>query len=201
MKFKFIIILSALALVILIHSLHSYLSLNQPIRAEILVIEGWLDYGHMSSVLKEYNKNNYKRLIVVGDSMVTHNNMTSAESKAQRLRSLSNQTINITTVQTKFVTKNQTFNYFVGFKDWLVSEYPDAETINLFTASVHARKSVLLLRRLLPKSINVGVISAAPLRYNSNLWWLSKKGIHVVVKNTISLIYAFLFEKCKYLNC
>jgi hypothetical protein len=127
--------------------------------------------------------------------------MTSAELKAQRLRSLTSQTINITTVQTKFVTKNQTLNYFFGFKNWLIREYPDTESVNLFTASVHARKSYLLLKRVLPKTIKVGVISASPLRYNSNFWWLSKKGIHVVVKHSVSLIYAFLFESCKYLKC
>lgn len=205
---KFILtIISIVVLLIVIFRLHSYLSLNIPIHSEILVIEGWLDYDYLPIVLEEFNRNNYDRIVVVGNTHYSSKgscidgNQSNAELKARQLSLLSNHTLDVVVVNSKYVTKNQTFNYMVCFKNWLVKEIPDIKSVNLFSASVHARKSYILLRRVLPHSIKVGVISAPPLRYNKNYWWLSKRGILLVFKNAISLLDAVLFDNCRILDC
>ncbi len=83
----------------------------------------------------------------------------------------------------------------------MVKELLDIDSVNLLSASAHVRRSHLILERVLPPSMKVGVISAPPLSYNAEFWWLSKKGIWVVFKNTFSILYSLLFENCKLLEC
>ena len=207
MKIILLTIFSILILLIAFYNMHSYLSLNNPIRAEILVVEGWIDYDYMPIVLEEFNRNNYNRIVVIaGDKIIPKEKenfemMPNAELKAMRLRSLSNYTIKIDLVNSEYVIKNQTFNYIVGFKNWLIRELPNTKSVNLISPSFHARKSYILLRRVLPLSINVGVISTPALSYNPKYWWLSKRGLWIVFKNTISYIDAILFANCQNLKC
>ena len=168
-----------------------------------MVVEGWIHYAYVPIILEEFNRNNYKRIVVIGldksfSSEKKNDEKTpNAELTAMRLRLLSKYTINITAVNSESVMKNRTFNYMVGFKNWLIRELPNTKSLNLISPSVHARKSYILLRRILPPSINVGVISTPALSYNPKYWWLSKRGLWLVFKNSISYIYALLVVNCQ----
>jgi hypothetical protein len=181
--------------------------LNNPIRAEILVVEGWIGYDNLPIILEEYKRNNYNRIVVIGPDSYDGNEKENdkkipyVELIAMRLRMISKNTINIAAVKSEYVKKNKTFSYLVGFKKWLIRELPDIKSLNLISPSVHAKKSYLLLRRILPLSINVGVISIPALSYNQKYWWLSKRGLWIVFKNMISYTYAFLFVNCQNLKC
>ena len=200
-------ILFIFILFIAITQIHSFLTLNNPIQAEILVVEGWLDYDYLPIILEEYKRNNYYRIVVVGpdryDGSEKENDkkIPYVELIAMRLRLISKNSINIVAVKSDYVQKNRTFSYLVGFKKWLIRELPNIKSLNLISPSVHARKSYLLLRRILPLSVNVGVISIPALSYNPKYWWLSKSGLWIVFKNIISYTYAFLFLNCKNLKC
>lgn len=186
---------------------HSYLSFNNPISADILLVEGWINSDYVPAILEELHRHHYSRIVVIGTIKPKINEKNIEDTKAnaflitKKLRTLSNNVIVINSINSVYKKKHQTFNYMVFFKNWLTQEHPNIKSVDLFSVGVHARKSHLLLRRVLPSSIETGVISAAPIYYNSECWWLSKKGIRLFLKNTISFFYALFFENCHSLAC
>jgi hypothetical protein len=191
----------------LINNLHSYLSFNNPIDADILLVEGWIGRKYAPNILDEFYRKKYEKIVVIGMSKsifsenIAKNAQTESELMVKRLYSLADKQIDIALVESKYADRHQTFNYMVCFKNWVVKELPDIDSVNLFSASVPARRSHLILKRVLPSSMEVGVISAPPLSYDAQFWWLSKKGIWVVFKNTVSILYTLLFENCNLLEC
>ena len=204
-----IILLSFLFFISLfiIPNIHAYLSFSKPINADILLVEGWISVDYAPKILKEYYRNHYSRIVVIGETKPDivnadkNDRYTNPVKLSKSLRSFSKNKIVINLVNARYVEKHQTLNYMVCFKNWLFRELPNAKSVNLFSASAHSRKSFLLLRRVLPASIKLGVISAAPITYNAKYWWLSKRGIWVVFKNSIAYIYAFAFENFQSLKC
>ena len=207
MKKLFLLFFLSLIILLGIKNIHSYLSLSNPVHAEILLVEGWIGDTYAPKILEDFYRNHYSRIVIIGtrkpkmNGNITNDTQSNAVILRKKLRSLSNNTIIITLINSIYVNKHQTFNYLVSFKNWLMREIPDIESVNLFSVSLHARKSYLILRRVLPSSIEVGVISATPIHYDAQYWWLSKRGIWLVFKNTISFINAYIFENCQYLAC
>lgn len=184
--------------IIYLLSIHAYLAVHEPIDGKILVVEGWLSDSFLKAAAVEFKNGGYSQLVTVGgpfsDTSNSNNIRTYADRSAERLRKiLPYEKRMITAVPAPTASKQKTLAYAISFDDWMHENQPDLKSINVFTAGVHARKSLLIFRKVLAPDVNVGIISAKPLLYNAETWWLSKRGIWLVLKNSISYIDALLF--------
>ncbi len=118
---KYSIIFITLISFFLINNLHSYLSFNKPIDADILLVEGWIGRKYAPIILDEFYRRKYEKIVVIGMSKsifnenIAKNAQTESELMVKRLYSLANNHINITLVESKYSDKHQTFNYMVFF--------------------------------------------------------------------------------------
>jgi hypothetical protein len=87
-------------------------------------------------------------------------------------------------------SRDHTYHNGMAVRDWLRKERPDATAIDLFTASIHARKSRLMYAKVLGPCVQVGIIPASPPVFPHRYWWLSPTGIYLVLRNTAGYLYA-----------
>lgn len=172
--------------------------LNQPVKAEILVVEGWIHDKYFDLVVEEFHNGYYQQIITTGAYLSNIKSDTSCLSypqrAAERLEERGVPKDKIIQLPWNEFYETKTFSSFLPLKNWLQTQDPKIKTLNLYTASVHARKSYLLCRKALEDDIQIGVISGPAMEYNPRLWIFSKRGIWLVFKNTGSLI-VHLFQK------
>jgi len=171
--------------------------MNRPVQSSILVVEGWLPYSFLQYAVNEFTENSYETMILLGGNkkckMLLSNHSISGEenSTTEIQEGKKSQQLIIIPVESGAVHK--TYSAYRALNNWIKNSDERIHAINIFTASVHARKSYILCRRVLDTDISVGVISSAPQYYNPKYWWLSKRGIYLVSRNTIGLLYALLW--------
>ena len=182
-----------LAIVFLV-SIHSFLAVNKPVQSDILVVEGWLPGSFLKSAITEFNKGNYKKLITLGGPVQNDSSqseyLTAAEQAANRiiLFGFDNKLLFVVPYFKK--TNHRTLTSFLALRNWLSNSDLNVNTINVFTGGVHVRKSYVIFKKVMGENLRVGIISAPPVRYNPKYWWLSARGIKLVIKNTFGCFYA-----------
>ena len=192
---KFLIFIIFFAGFVFMLSIHSFLAVTKPVPTNLLVVEGWLPDSDLKLAADEFHNGHYKKLITIGGPVSdgSLNDMNIAEQAAQKLISFAVEESVLTAVPFSNQTKHKTFMSFIALRNWIIRSDQSIKSLNLFTGSVHARKSWTICQRVLGDSIKVGVFAAPPQRYHPRYWWLSKRGIRLVFKNTVSYFYALLF--------
>jgi hypothetical protein len=174
--------------------IHPFLAVSAPIKADILVIEGWIpDFG-IEQALTEFNSGSYRQIVTTGGSvdkgyyLAQYNNF--AEITAATFKKLGLEPEKVVAVPVTRVIKDRTYASAAEFEQWLSNSDLKVESINLFSFDTHTRRSWLLYKKILAPKIKVGVIAAKTRDYNPNKWWVSSEGVRTVMSETIAYIYA-----------
>lgn len=166
--------------------------MNKPIEAEILVVEGWINYRYFDLIVEEFKKGDYQQIITTGGYYSDTESDTSWLSFPQRAAEILIEhginEKNIVQLPWKEFHSTKTYSSFLPLKNWLLIQEPQIKALNLYTASVHARKSYLLCQKALGKNYKLGIIAGKPIHYNPKFWMFSKRSIWLAFKNTGSLI-------------
>ena len=88
-----------------------------------------------------------------------------------------------------FENNNRTLGHALAVREWIQSNAPNIKSINIITKGTHARRSYMIYKNILPKNIEIGVISYPPFSYNPNRWWRSHLGRYTVLYETVGLLY------------
>ncbi len=174
--------------------IHPFLAVNSPIKADVLVVEGWLPDYALKDALTEFENGSYKKVVTTGVPLPTGYYLaqykTFAQLSAATLNALGLEQEKLTAVPAPDVIKDRTYASAVAFRQWLLNSSFKIESINLFTLDVHTRRSWLLFKQVLAPKIKVGAIAAKTLEYDPNQWWTSSEGVRSVISETIAYIYA-----------
>lgn len=178
--------------------LHSFLSPNVPLeKAEILVVEGWMDDETLKGALPTFNEGNYSQLVTVGGPLrigaYLSGCKTLAEFSAATLAKLGCDTDKLVAVPANSTVRDRTATTAVTFRNWLQANNFNVRAINIYSYGVHARRSWLLYKKTLEPDIQVGVIAPAPITYDPTYWWRSSEGVKRVLVECIALIYTLAF--------
>jgi DUF218 domain len=171
-----------------------FLAVNSPIKADILVVEGWLtDYG-IKQAITEFEKGSYKQLITTGIPLQRGYYLAEykdfANLAAATLVELGFDQEKITPVPTPGVEKDRTEASVIALKEKFANTEPKIKTLNLISDGVHARRSWMIYKKVLSPDIKVGIIAAETRNYNQKKWWSSSEGVRVVLSELIAYIYA-----------
>jgi hypothetical protein len=189
------------AFYIFINSVNSFLSLNKPVEANMLVVEGWLPDYAVAMAMNEFKKNNYSKLITTGGPLEQGDYLseykTFAQLSAATYRKLGLDSNTVVAVPTPEVGKNRTYAAACDVKRWMDTSGLSILAINLISQGTHSRRSWLLYQRAFGKKIKVGIISCPDKGYDAKKWWISSKGFRAVTDEIIAYAYAkfiFLFN-------
>lgn len=177
-----------------ITNLYPFLAVTSRVKADILVVEGWVTDYALQQAYSEFQNNSYRQIFTTGGPIERgfylgkYNNF--AEIGAVTLKKLGVQNDKVVAVPTPDVIKDRTHASAVAFRQWLSNTNFQLTSINLLTSDAHARRSWLIYQQVLAPKIKVGIISAKPENYNPNKWWSSSEGVRTVMSETIAYIYA-----------
>ena len=184
--------------IIFVFRIHDFLAINVPVTGDLLVVEGWLWYSPvMREAMEEFNRGHYTWLVTVGGPVEgeegTFKHQSSAALAAVRLREFGVNEHSIVVLSVADVKLHRTYASALAVRDWLIKSKTKTTGINVFTLGAHARKSLVIFKRVLGPAIEVGVIAGKDDTYNPNLWWLSGKGIYAITRKTLGYLYAVLW--------
>ena len=151
------------------NSIVEYLLVNKPVpQAEVLVVEGWLyEFKKLvPSVSDEFNKGNYKYILISGKSYETisaFSGRDTIESPSSSLEGLllknGIDSSKIKIVEIHSVDMHKTFSMARSARNWLSQNDPDVKKINVCTAGAHGRKTWWAYKRMLGNRVSVGILS------------------------------------------
>lgn len=174
--------------------IHPFLSITSPIKADLLVVEGWLPDYAIKQALTEFETGSYNKIVTTGGPLPTGYYLaeykTFAELSAATLKALGLEKEKLIAVTAPEVIKDRTYASAVTFRQWLSSSNLKVKSINLYTFDVHTRRSWLIFKKVLAPKIKIGVIAAKTRDYQPNNWWSSSAGVRSVICEVIAYIYA-----------
>jgi hypothetical protein len=170
-----------------------FLACNNPVDAEILIVEGWFAPSYTQTVLEEFRKGKYQHLFVVGDCQSSGQGQEAVcdtNSAVRLLIQLGVEPSLVTAVTVPATRFHKTWHYALALQEHMAGSGYKVKTANVLSLWVHARKSLVVFQKAFGPDIKVGVIAARHQRFSSERWWLSATGIYAVAKNGVAYLDA-----------
>jgi hypothetical protein len=197
-------LMSSLLVLLCVKNLAFYLATTAPKKGDYLVVEGWVNNASLEQALKVFRKNSnkYQYIIVTGGPDSRDNSeysKTYAELSAKYLLSKGVSKHKIIIVSTPASAQARTFLSAVMVRDWFLEEMISDPVIDVFTESVHARRTLFLYNLAFRQSSVIGVYASKPSSFSLSTWWESSDGVKSVVTELLGLIWATcIFEPGEY---
>lgn len=176
--------------------IHSFLAPNSPIKADVLVVEGWIGDYALESALQEFKRGGYQKLITTGNPLEQGYHLseykTTAELAAATLIALGFAPDQLIAVPAPKVMRDRTAASAVALREWISQSNLKIKSMNLYSSDVHARRSWLMFKQALAPKIQVGVISVDSDSYNPKQWWIYSAGVRSIISEAIAYLYARL---------
>lgn len=190
-------LLTALAIFVVVN-IQPFLAPSAPIKAQALVIEGWIGDDGIQGAIAEFNRQNYQILITVGTPILRGGYLSEykdfAQLSAATAVKLGFDAAKIAKIPIPPSQKDRTLSSAMVFKQWLQQNYPQITAVNLYSKNVHSRRSWLLYKRACEPEITVGIIAQPPVDYDARSWWKSSEGFREVTGEAIAYFYAKLLS-------
>lgn len=184
---------AAAAIIFAITHIHPFLAVTLPVKADVLVVEGWLTDYALKQALTEFKSGSYRQLVTTGVPLSTGSYLSEygnfAELSAATLQALGLPKDKTVVVPAPDVVKDRTYASATALHQWIVNSNLRTEAINLFTFDVHARRSWLIFKQVLAPKIKTGVIAVTSQDYEPSQWWSSSEGVRRVISETIAYVY------------
>jgi hypothetical protein len=185
--------------IIALASIYPFLSINKPVDAQTMVIEGWLpDYG-LVNACGIFKNNKYSRVFTTGGPLekgfyLTHY-ATYAQLSASTILDRGLDSAAVIAVNAPDVVKDRTFAAACALRDYLQQSGASVAAFNIVSLGPHARRTRLLYAKAFGASVKIGVIPIADRDYDSKMWWRSSDGFRTVTGEALAYLYArFLFR-------
>lgn len=187
----------ALVLYLAVLYIPAFLSLTAPVKADILVVEGWLPDFALESAVQEFRSGGYRLIVTSGGPLqkgyYLSGYKTSANLAAAVIRKLGVPEDRVVAVSSPFSRLDRTHAAALAVKEWLIRTRQPSRAVNVFSMGPHARRSFYIFTQAFSDEYRVGIIATPDLQYNWNNWWRSSHGVRFVLSETIAYCYALFF--------
>ena len=162
-----------------------FLTVNEPVGASYLVIDGWLGKEELDQGLAYFGAQDFSKLVVVGGPISNdfHGIDTSyAERAAGYLLEQGLPQERVAIVNVPYSAQDRTFLSAVMLREFFQQQGILMTRLDLFTSSVHTRRSRDLYRLAFGEQVEIGIIATAPRDFTPTHWWKSSdrgKGVAV----------------------
>jgi DUF218 domain len=181
-------ILLALGLLWLCAWAEPYFSLNRPLSADVLIVEGWIESDGLRAAVAEYQRGFYKYVVVTGglaEVGSSHDLVSYAELAQRQMVQYGIDQLRIITASSGQVERQRTFKSAVAAWQALRRKGVHPTGINVLTLGPHARRTQLVYEKVFASDAPVGVITFVPAEYLSEPWWFSVKRTKCLLKETL----------------
>ncbi len=182
-----------ISMMLIVNNIHPFFAVNSPVKADTLVVEGWLPDYAIESAIAEFKQGKYRQLITTGLPLSKGYYLAEyknyAELTAATCIALGFDRDRLIAVPAENVIKYRTAASAIALRDWLATSSLKVDAINLYSFGAHARRSWLIFKEVLHPEIKVGVIAAETQDYNPQEWWKSSEGFRTVTGEIIAYLY------------
>ena len=175
--------------------IYPFLAQTRPVRADVLVVEGWIHEYGIRCAMQEFAHGQYRSVIATGGPVqgighYINDFQTEASVGADLLKKYGIPADLVQAVPSRVMDRDRTYASAVALRNWFDSQNPDAHSINIVTEDVHARRTRLLFQKALGPGFSVGIIAATNPDYDWKHWWRYSQGVKDVVTETAAYVYA-----------
>ncbi len=161
---------------------HPFLAITEPVRADTLVIEGWVPPYVVDGAAREFGRGNYDLIFVSG--MASGGGLPPDTADAMRILAASGiDPAKIVAAPAPLTGWNRTSSMARAVRDRMFAQPARPRGVNVVTLGPHARQTRLAYSRMMGPEIPVGVISIPKDDYNADRWWASSAGIRKTTKD------------------
>ncbi|MCC0176269.1 YdcF family protein [Waterburya agarophytonicola K14] len=179
---------------LVIFKLEPFLAYSAPVKAEILVVEGWIGDEGIIGAIDEFERNPYQLIITAGAPFGRGEYLSEYRDFAHlswaTMVSLGLDPAQIQPIFTPQVIRDRTLTSAGAVKQWLDRSQLNPQAINVYTVDVHSRRTWFLYKQVFEPEVSVGIISHPPLDYDPEVWWASSEGFRKIFSEAIAYIYA-----------
>jgi len=178
-----------------IKNIGHYLAVTKPEQSPYLVVEGWQDEYSLKEALIRFESGGYKILITTGGPIKGWRHSTYknyADYSADLLVSNGLDEGKLVSVPTPASAQNRTFLSAVMVRKWFDKKGILVSSVDVFTESVHARRTRKLYELAFYNSVDIGIYASSPQTYNLSSWWNTSEG----AKSVITEIIGFFWVTC-----
>ena len=159
--------------------------------ARTLVVEGWLDDDALDDAVPLARSGSYERVVTSGGPIETWREIQPwpnyADRAADYLRRHGVRETPVIAVAAPATEQERSYVSAVAVREWVRTQGLALAAIDVFSASVHARRSRLIYRMAFGPAVDVGIVAAPPHRYRLDHWWATSEGTKAVVSEVLGL--------------
>jgi hypothetical protein len=180
----------------IVRNLYTFLSPNNPVTADVLVVEGWIPEEALLEAMSAFQEGGFRFLLTSGGPIVNWSRYVPfsnhAESAAHFYLSQGIAPEAVIEVPAPASAQDRTFLSAVMIRQWTDKLPEPISAINVYSYGPHARRTRLLYRMAFGPGVRIGIRSASPNGYRPETWWRTSAGAKEVMTETI----AWLWTKC-----
>ncbi|MCU0772154.1 MAG: YdcF family protein [Verrucomicrobia bacterium] len=177
--------------------IHPFLAVQAPVRADVLVVEGWAADYAIKAAAREFEQGGYATVYVTGGPMERGAPLseyrTYAALGAAVLDYFGAPTNHTQAVPAPKVRRDRTYASALALRDWMEAQDESPTALNVLTIGPHARRSRLLYEKAFAGTCRIGVIPIEPQEYDPDRWWAYSAGVRTVMSETVAYFYARVF--------
>ena len=123
LKYSGAFLFSPILIILFLIPMHDFLSLNNPIEGDALVVEGWLPDHFIELAVDRFKTGSYRKLIVIGGPIekgdVENVYETYAQLAAKRISDLGLESKSLVVLPYFNKSRHKTYSSFLPLRDWL----------------------------------------------------------------------------------
>ncbi|MGE4110903.1 MAG: hypothetical protein AB7E73_09410 [Burkholderiales bacterium] len=187
----------ATVIVGMLYHIHSFLAVDEPSDALLLVIEGWITPNELDQAVTRFRGGGYTGVITTGGAVPDDLSRSTRTSYAALARDYLLQRglpeSAVTAVPAPESAQDRTYLSAVMVRDHLSRSGQAIDAIDVYSSGVHSRRTHALYRMAFGPQVRVGILSAQPVTYDPDHWWRTSVGAKTVLSEWISWIWTVLF--------
>jgi uncharacterized SAM-binding protein YcdF (DUF218 family) len=193
-----IIVVLTIGVRMILPGIYSFLAVNKPVNAKIMVVEGWLSDDALAEAGEIFISHNNSLIISTGGPLehgfylAEYNTYARlAEAVLKKAGIDSSAIIALSAPERKV---DRTYASALEVRKWIDTSGRKIDSVDLVSQAAHSRRSRMLFQKVLGPGVCVGIISCPDSSYNPEKWWKSSAGFRNVTDELIAWLYArFIF--------
>ncbi len=210
-----VILLGALAYGFM-HKVYPFLSPNDPVRGEILIVEGWIPDYSWAEALATFRSKGYRLMLTTGGPLPAGMPYsyfgTYAALSAQAFKNMGLGPDSVLSIPSEDAKRDRTYAAGEAVSKWLKAQGQNptqakfifnetSPSLDLFTFSAHGRRSRYLYRKAMQTELGIsseesaqrlGVYSTGDIGFDQNRWWISSNGVRRITDEFTAYLYSIL---------
>jgi hypothetical protein len=173
----------------------SFFSLTHRLPAEVLLVEGWIGSDGLRNAAVEFEQSGYQYIVATGGRTEDRRSPSNfADLAGQELIRLGVPKDRIIIAPTGEIARERTFESAAAAWRGLQFKGIHPKALNVFTLSVHARRSRFVYAKVYAPATQVGVIAWTPSDYKTAPWWRSSSRTKCFLKEIVKYPFEVLLN-------